>query len=123
MAISYAVQFSPEFVESLRELSALDGAIIVNNKGIVEAAGAYIDVKSSGLELPSGLGARHAAAGAVTSVAETVALAISESSGAVTVFHGGEIILKFSRPGQVESRRRRKKRVVRKKKTRKTSSS
>jgi DNA integrity scanning protein DisA with diadenylate cyclase activity len=93
--------FAPGFVESLRQFSALDGAFVVNTKGTVEAAGAYLDAPTSKVSLPPGLGSRHAAAAAITAVTTAAAITISESSGTVTVFHDGDVIMKFDSPTRV----------------------
>lgn len=87
-----------DFLESLREFSALDGAFLVNMKGVVESAGTYIDAPMDKVELGPGLGARHAAAAAITAHTNSVAVVISESSGSVTVFHDGLAILELEKP-------------------------
>jgi len=43
------------------------------------------------------LGARHAAALAVTTVAEATAIVISASSGTVSLYYGGERVLELER--------------------------
>jgi DNA integrity scanning protein DisA with diadenylate cyclase activity len=86
-----------EFFESLREFAALDGAFVVNNRGVVESAGTYLDAPAPKTKIRSGLGARHTAAAAVTAVSEAIAVVISESSGTVTVFHGGKNILELEK--------------------------
>jgi hypothetical protein len=45
------------FLETLRELTAIDGAIIVNAKGIVESAGTYLDAPRRKAKMKPGLGA------------------------------------------------------------------
>lgn len=89
-----------DFLETIREYSALDGGFIVGPKGVIESAGTYLDAPARGLRLPAGLGARHSAAAAITRAAETMAIAISESSGNVTVFQGGKLLLQLDRPGR-----------------------
>jgi len=89
---------NPDAVESLREFSALDGAIIVDRSGIVESAGTYIDAPSKNVRLRKGLGARHAAAAAITRVTDAISLVISESSGTVTLFDNGKPVLELERP-------------------------
>jgi DNA integrity scanning protein DisA with diadenylate cyclase activity len=79
--------------ETLREFAALDGAFVVNKRGIVESAGTYLDAPVPKTRILSGLGARHTAAAAVTAATEAIAVVISESSGTVTVFHEGKQIL------------------------------
>lgn len=78
------------FVESMRELAALDGGFIVDRKGVVEQAGVYFDAPAAqAVSLEKGLGARHLSAAAVTAKADALAIVISESSGTVTVFSRG----------------------------------
>ena len=86
-----------EFFETLREFAALDGAFVVNNRGIVESAGTYLDAPVSKSRIRAGLGARHTAAAAITAKSEAIAVVISESSGSVTVFHEGKEILELEK--------------------------
>lgn len=88
----------PEFAESLREFCGLDGAIVVSRSGIVESVGTYLDAPTGSVRLRQGLGARHAAAAAITKVTDAVAFAISESSGTVMLFDNGRPILELERP-------------------------
>jgi len=91
---------SPEFFETIREFSALDGGFIVNGKGTVLSAGTYFDAGVKKVKLRPGMGARHAAAQSITAVTDVIAFAISASSGTVTVFHEGRLILELERPDQ-----------------------
>lgn len=88
----------PEFFETIREFSALDGCFIVDRKGVVQSAGTYLDAPAKKAKLRPGLGARHVAALSVTAVTDAIAIAISASSGTVTVFHEGRPILELERP-------------------------
>ncbi|MCA9244705.1 MAG: diadenylate cyclase, partial [Phycisphaerales bacterium] len=56
---------------------------------------------------PRGLGARHQAAAAITSVTEAIAITISHSTGSVTVFRNGRIVTEIEKPRRLERRRRR----------------
>jgi len=49
-------------------------------------------VSYHGDALPQGLGTRHAAAAAITQATNSLAFAISESTGRVTIFRGGKIL-------------------------------
>jgi DNA integrity scanning protein DisA with diadenylate cyclase activity len=89
---------NPNFVETLRELAALDGAFVISNSGTVESAGTYLDAPIQSGTLRRGLGARHAAALAITAVTKSFAMVISESSGTVTVYHEGRIALELEKP-------------------------
>ncbi len=90
-----------DFVETIREYSALDGAFIVGPGGIIESAGTYLDAPVRGVRLPGGLGARHRAAAAITRIQGTMAIAVSESSGDVSVFQGGRLMLQIDRPERI----------------------
>ncbi len=78
--------------ETVREYSSLDGAFIIRGDGVLLAAGRHIQAASAAPDLPQGMGARHHAAAGITAVTDAVAMAISESSGSVTVFQRGKII-------------------------------
>jgi DNA integrity scanning protein DisA with diadenylate cyclase activity len=86
-----------EFFESLREFAALDGAFVINKRGVVESAGTYLAAPASKKKIRSGLGARHAAAAGITAAREAIAVVVSESSGTVTVFHEGKEILELEK--------------------------
>jgi DNA integrity scanning protein DisA with diadenylate cyclase activity len=88
---------NPEVLETLRELSAMDGAFIVSRRGVVDSAGTYLNASIGNGRLSSGLGARHAAALAITTVTDATAVVISASSGTVTVYDGGETVLELER--------------------------
>jgi DNA integrity scanning protein DisA with diadenylate cyclase activity len=87
--------------ESIKEIAKLDGAIIVNRDGTVEAAARFLDVPAEGITLSKGLGSRHWAAAAISKRTEALAVAVSESSGSVRLFQNGQIMLHiepFARP-------------------------
>jgi DNA integrity scanning protein DisA with diadenylate cyclase activity len=89
---------NPEFTETLRELSTLDGAFIVSTRGVVERAATYLDPPSDRgkTSIPKGTGARHASAAALTSVTGALAVVVSESSSSVTAFYDGSPILEIN---------------------------
>lgn len=80
---------SRENWESVKEFAQLDGMFVVDRSGAVIAAGRYLDVDSKSVSLPSGLGGRHRAAAAITTLLPVVAVIISESGGTVRVFYEG----------------------------------
>ena len=88
---------NPDFLETLRELAAMDGAFVVNRRGIVDSAGTYLNAPVGQGRLSPGLGARHAAALAITTVTDATAVVISASSGTVSVYDGGETVLELER--------------------------
>jgi DNA integrity scanning protein DisA with diadenylate cyclase activity len=93
---------NPVLMETLRELSALDGAIVVSKRGVVESAGTYLTAPAKKkAKLYAGFGARHAAAAAITAETGAAAVVVSSSSGTVTVFHGGRSIFSFEKPSHL----------------------
>lgn len=90
----------PGLVETIKEFSSIDGAFIITGDGIVLSAGSYL--KPQAFEevpsLPSGYGSRHLAAAGITACTNALAITISESTGTVTIFRGGIIMMSISRP-------------------------
>jgi len=82
----------PEVVESIKELAKLDGAFVISEAGIVEAAGRHLDARSIVTEQLKGLGSRHRAAAGITRMTGAVAVVVSESTGKVTIFEKGRIV-------------------------------
>ncbi len=80
----------PSVRATIKEFSTIDGAFIINSKGVVQSAGTYLEPRAVPAELPLGLGARHHAAAAITATAPgSIAIAVSESTGEVRVFRNG----------------------------------
>lgn len=94
---------NPEFFETIREFAGLDGAFIISKRGVVQSAGTYLDARTKRTKLRPGLGARHAAAQAITATTDAIATVVSSSSGTVTVFHEGRAILELERPEPTSS--------------------
>lgn len=82
--------------EAIKEIAQLDGAFVVSRDGTVEAACRMIDAPITGITLPKGLGTRHWAAAAITRVTNAVAVVVSQSTGSVRLFQGGEIVLRIA---------------------------
>jgi len=83
---------SPSLKETIRELSAMDGAFVIADDGTVLTAGRYLGAATDESSLPRGLGSRHIAAAGITSLTQSIAFVISESSGDVRIFKDGRII-------------------------------
>lgn len=98
--------YNPEFIDTLRELAALDGAFIVNRKGVVESAATYLDAPTKHIRIRAGLGARHTSAAAITVGTGAIAVVVSESSGAVSVFRNGRMVLELEKPEPKPGRKR-----------------
>lgn len=82
--------------EAIKEIAQMDGAFVISRDGTVEAACRLVDAPVSGLTLSKGLGTRHWAAAAITSVTKAVAVVVSQSTGAVRIFQDGEVILRIA---------------------------
>ncbi len=80
---------NPFMDETVKEFSSVDGAFIIRGDGVVEAAGALLQPADQVPALPSGLGSRHAAAAAISTAADCIALVVSSSTGQVTLFRRG----------------------------------
>ena len=91
----------PAIEETIKELSAIDGAFIINGDGVIISAGSYLNPSFPNVgmipELLSGLGARHAAGAGITVCTNAMAIVISETNGKVTVFKNGSIVLTLSK--------------------------
>ncbi|MCX7788462.1 MAG: PTS sugar transporter subunit IIA [Spirochaetes bacterium] len=83
----------PSLKETIKELSKLDGAFVIRGNGVIVSAGTYLRSRVPPAELPSGLGARHTAAAAITVVSRAVAVVLSESTRRVSIFKSGERIM------------------------------
>ena len=69
----------------------------MQSDGKVLSAGTYLVPKAGPARLPGGLGTRHRAAAAITAQTRAVAVAVSQSTGKVTVFRKGHIVLELTR--------------------------
>lgn len=77
---------------ALVEFSGMDGAFVLRSDGVIMAAGRYLQDLSE-VRVPSGLGARHRAAAAISAATECVAFVVSESTGDTRVFGGGRLLM------------------------------
>jgi diadenylate cyclase len=90
---------NPELRETLKEFSALDGAFVLREDGVVLCAGRHLSAAlDSTVDLPQGLGSRHVAAAGITSVTQAIAIVISESTGDVRLFKDGAIFMEIEKP-------------------------
>lgn len=78
--------------EVVKSFSLLDGAFVISEKGQIECAGRYLDVDASDVEIPAGLGARHAAVAGITKITRSVGITVSKSGGIVRIFKGGKLL-------------------------------
>ncbi len=84
---------SASLKETIREIAAMDGAFIISDDGTVLTAGRYLGAATEESNIPRGLGSRHIAAAGITSLTQSLAFVISESSGDVRIFKDGRIIM------------------------------
>jgi DNA integrity scanning protein DisA with diadenylate cyclase activity len=88
----------PALEETVKGFAALDGALVVRGDGVVLTAGTQLVPAGKSGPLPKGLGTRHAAAAAITASTDAAALAISQSTGTVSVFKSGRMITDIHKP-------------------------
>ena len=86
---------NPDIHDALVELSKLDGAFVLRGDGFIQAAGVFLTSPPTETELVSGLGARHAAAAAVTKRTMATAIVVSATDGKVRAFSGGKMVLQI----------------------------
>jgi len=86
----------PTLAETIKEFAAIDGAFVVSGSGIVISAGTFLKVTAE-VELPGGYGTRHRVACGLTAMEKCLAVVVSQSTGEVTVFKKGEVILSLPR--------------------------
>ncbi len=83
--------------ETVKEIAKLDGAFIVKGNGVIVSACATLRPAIAGERLPQGLGARHAAAAAITASTQSIAITLSESTGDVRVWRRGAMITEIEK--------------------------
>jgi len=93
--------FDRNVQETIKEFSLIDGALLVSPKGVVTAAGVYLNPPTAGEDLPRGLGARHHTAAGITACTRATAITVSESTGTVTVFQNGRIFVEIEAPRRI----------------------
>jgi DNA integrity scanning protein DisA with diadenylate cyclase activity len=92
----------PSLGETVKEFSTIDGAFILRGNGEIMSAGTFLRPEKGAVNLPSGLGARHAAAAALTVFTASLAVVVSQSTGAVTLFKGGGLLMSLEKPKGIE---------------------
>ena len=81
----------------LKEIAKLDGAFIIKGNGVIVSACAVLRPAIAGDNLHQGLGARHAAAAAITASTKSIAITLSESTGDVRVWRRGTMITEIEK--------------------------
>src|SRR5712691_9296177 len=96
----------PSIREAVKNFAVLDGAFVIREDGVVLAAGRYLQASAvsdrKDVELPLGLGARHAAAAAVTVETRAISISVSRSSGTVRVCKNGDPVLELQQVAVLE---------------------
>jgi diadenylate cyclase len=88
----------PALGETIKEFASIDGAFIITGDGIILSAGSYLRPSLDAGSLPGGLGSRHVASAGITACTNALSITISESTGMVTLFKNGAIIMTISKP-------------------------
>jgi DNA integrity scanning protein DisA with diadenylate cyclase activity/mannitol/fructose-specific phosphotransferase system IIA component (Ntr-type) len=88
----------PSLGETLKEFSTIDGAFIIRGDGVIMSAGTFLRPEKNPVNLPSGLGARHAASAALSSITGALAVVVSQSTGTVSLFKAGELLMSLEKP-------------------------
>ena len=85
-----------EIREMIKELAQLDGAFVVSGDGLIEAAARRITIEMSNVQIPKGLGTRHASVAGITQVTNAIGIVVSQSGGKISIFRNGRIIQEIS---------------------------
>ncbi len=88
---------SPDLRDTIKEFSALDGAFVISSDGVVMAAGRHLNAATEKESLPMGLGSRHVAGAGITAVTDAIAFVLSESTGDVRIFKGGNVFMEIEK--------------------------
>lgn len=83
--------------ETIKEFSAIDGAFVIKGSGVIMSAGTTLTPNVSSEPLPQGLGARHSAAAAITATTKSIAMTVSESTGAVRIWRRGRMVTEIEK--------------------------
>ncbi|MEA1935986.1 MAG: diadenylate cyclase [Thermodesulfobacteriota bacterium] len=89
---------SPGLKETIKEFSAIDGAFVVKDDGVLVTAGRHLSAALENKDFPKGLGSRHIAAAGITSATQAIAIVVSESTGTVSVLKNGKIFVGIEKP-------------------------
>ena len=79
--------------EAVKEFAQLDGAIVIDHEGIAVAACVSLNAEKKGTAISKGFGTRHLAAAAISRKTSAIAACVSQTSGTVRVYHGGEVVM------------------------------
>jgi DNA integrity scanning protein DisA with diadenylate cyclase activity len=80
--------------ETIKEFAQLDGAFVIDERGVAASAGRYVGV-SWDIYLQGGLGGRHLAGASISKTTKAIALTVS-TSGVIRIFKDGKELFKMS---------------------------
>ncbi len=86
---------NPECWETVKSFAQIDGIYVITGKGMIRAAGRYLDIDAKDMSVQKGLGGRHTSAAAITRDTETIAVTVSSSGGTIRIFKDGLELLKI----------------------------
>lgn len=86
---------SPEISETVKELAQLEGVFVISKDGVIEAAGRYLNIDTNQVDIPRGLGTRHAAVAAMTVASNAIGVTVSQSGGVVRIFKNGGVTMRI----------------------------
>ncbi len=89
---------NPDLIETIKEFSAIDGAFIIKDDGVIVTAGRHLNAAIESKDFPQGLGSRHIAAAGITDITNAIAIVLSESTGNVSVFKNGKLFVSILKP-------------------------
>jgi diadenylate cyclase len=72
--------------ESIKEFAQLDGVFVIDETGLIRAAGRYLDVDAKNVDIEKGLGGRHVSAAAISRDTVAIAVTVSESGGVIRIY-------------------------------------
>ena len=78
--------------ENIKNLALLDGAFVIDGSGFIHASSRHLLADTTDIDIPEGLGTRHASVAAMTRVTRSVGIVVSESGGLISIFKEGSIV-------------------------------
>lgn len=94
-ARKYRNLFDAKVQEDIKEVAQMDGAFVISSDGIVEKSRQRVLDTQADIQLSQGLGTRHWAAAAISRETKAVAVVVSQSTGTVRLYQGGELVMRI----------------------------
>lgn len=94
-ARKYRNLFDAKVQEDIKEVAQMDGAFVISSEGIVERSRQRVLDTQADIQLSQGLGTRHWAAAAISRETKAVAVVVSQSTGTVRLYQGGELVMRI----------------------------